>query len=144
MPLEGPRTNIYPYFLLSGLRGVKDAPGCLVQLIVTGLFVPSLMKTLYLFGLIPIYVLRAFLDQDSGGLMDRVGQQNDIGLMKEILKSLEINCAAVCVLVRLGEITSNVEFHERAISVLSSQIQMARKQGISAGSLAVTVLTLDI
>ena len=76
--------------------------------------------------------------------MDRVGQQNDIGLMKEILKSLEINCAAVCVLVRLGEITSNVEFHERAISVLSSQIQMARKQGISAGSLAVTVLTLDI
>ena len=90
------------------------------------------------------YVIRAFVDQDSGGLIDRVSDQNDIGLMREVLKPLEINCAAVRVLVRLGEITSNVEFHERANAVLLSQVQTAKEQGIGAGSFAVTALTFDI
>tara|TARA_Y100000588_G_scaffold281302_1_gene298359 strand:- start:889 stop:2388 length:1500 start_codon:yes stop_codon:yes gene_type:complete len=90
------------------------------------------------------YVLRVFLDQDSGGLFDRVSHQNDIGLMREVMKPLEINCAAVRVLVSLGEITSNAEFHERATALLFSQVQIAKKQGIGAGSFAVTALTLDI
>ena len=88
------------------------------------------------------FSVRHLWDDAAGGFRDRVHADGDIGLLRETVYPFGLNCAAARVLVRLGHLTGQPQFRDRALSTLAAQAPAARPQGVDAAPYALALQDL--
>jgi uncharacterized protein YyaL (SSP411 family) len=85
--------------------------------------------------------LRTHWDSRSGGFLDRApGGPDDIGLLRDPVKPLPLNCLAARVLSRLAVLTGSDELQARALEVLASQTGVYRSLGIGGAPYGLAIM----
>ena len=85
--------------------------------------------------------LRTHWDAPDGGFLDHPpGGVDDIGLLRDRVKPLALNCLAARVLARLAVLTGREELHTRALETLASQTGTYRALGIGGAPYGLAVM----
>lgn len=85
--------------------------------------------------------LRTNWSPAAGGFLDhRPGGEDDIGLLRDPLLPLGLNCLAARVLARLSRLTGKAELQEQALDTLRSQTPTYRSHGIGAAAYALAIM----
>ena len=85
--------------------------------------------------------LRTHWDSRGGGFLDRApGGADDIGLLRDAVKPLALNCLAARVLSRLAMLTGREELQARALEALASQTGVYRSLGIGGAPYGLAIM----
>lgn len=90
------------------------------------------------------FSMRALWNRRAGGFVDRVIRDDDVGLLREPLALFEPNCYAARVLARLGRLTDQEDFLDRAAETLSLQWPKTTALGIDAAPWALAAIELRV
>ena len=90
------------------------------------------------------FSLRSLWDVNHGGFVDRVSQEDDVGLLQQPVRPFGLNCAAAQVLARLARHTKQDEFQDRAVATLISQTPGVRTHGVDAAPYALAMQELKL
>jgi uncharacterized protein YyaL (SSP411 family) len=85
-------------------------------------------------------VLRTHWDRDAGGFFDRIFSPDDVGLLRDQIKPLPLNCLAARMLSRLAMRTGRDDLQGRAIETLASQTGSYRALGLGGAPYGLAVL----
>jgi uncharacterized protein YyaL (SSP411 family) len=75
------------------------------------------------------YMLRVLSDGDERGFVDRIHEEDDVGLMRSRRTPVVPNCEAAHALARLARLSGNAEFRTRARAALRAVSHDALDQG---------------
>ena len=81
-----------------------------------------------------LYAVRLLWNDNRGGFVDRVVNDDDVGLLRYTLTPFTLNCRAAGVLARLGRATDQPDLTTRAQAVLAAQTPTAKGRSIDAAS----------
>ena len=84
--------------------------------------------------------LRTMWDEPHGGFLDRAAAADDVGLLRDPVKPLALNCLAARVLARLAALTGQEELWRFAGAALGSQTGAYRTLGAAGASYAAAVM----
>ena len=77
----------------------------------------------------------------EGGFLDHApGGSDDIGLLRDPVKPLALNCLAARVLARLATLTGREELQARALDTLASQTAVYRSLGIAGAPYGIAIM----
>jgi uncharacterized protein YyaL (SSP411 family) len=86
-------------------------------------------------------MLRTQWDDREGGFYDRaVGGPDEVGMLRDRVKPLALNCLGARVLARLSALTGQYDLQQAAVAALAGQTGVYRSQGIGAAPYALAVL----
>jgi uncharacterized protein len=85
--------------------------------------------------------LRTHWDAGGGGFLDHApGGSDDIGLLRDPVKPLALNCLAARVLARVATLTGREELQARALDTLASQTAVYRSLGIAGAPYGLAIM----